>query len=139
MLDFRVGHPTHVLLGACSTDEFAREGKNGGIFTAALLQELRGPEHRTSEKDGDQYSMGNIPKRITWMDYMGLRGSASQDVPETQQEDIQKMTYCGLIRNIHRNMGPDYRYVQTAARIVRNLIRWIDLQENISVLRELSE
>jgi hypothetical protein len=108
MLDFRVGHPTHVLLAACSTDEFAREGKNGGIFTAALLQELRGPEHRASEKDGDQYSVGNIPKRITWMDYMGFRGSASQDVPATQQEDsdIQKMTYCGLIRNIHRNIGP---------------------------------
>ncbi|KAJ7861902.1 hypothetical protein B0H13DRAFT_1112743 [Mycena leptocephala] len=88
--DFRVGHPTHVLLGACSTDEFAREGKNGGIFTAALLQELRGPEHRTSEKDGDQYSMGNIPKRITWMDYMGLRGSASQDVLRRNKRTSRK-------------------------------------------------
>ncbi|KAJ7934224.1 hypothetical protein B0H13DRAFT_1855403 [Mycena leptocephala] len=39
----------------CSAREFAREGKNGGIFTAALLQELRGPEHRASETDGDEH------------------------------------------------------------------------------------
>jgi hypothetical protein len=106
--DFLIGYPSHVLLAACSENEVAREQAKGGIFTVALLEELRSPGSR-ARGDGTTDSERDVPKHVPFLDY--LRG-ARPAVPITEQEDIRKMTYRGLIRNIRRNIAYHYGFVR---------------------------
>ncbi|KAJ6597802.1 hypothetical protein DFH09DRAFT_972376 [Mycena vulgaris] len=103
--DFLIGYPSHVLLAACSDAETAQETPDGGVFTQALLQQLK---QGNTNMDGASTSARSKIKQALLNCYRQRPPSdAGRDTEQntnslapTFGKDIRELTYRGLVDEI---------------------------------------